>query len=727
MSDQITGTTIADRYRITGFLRAGRMGDQYVARRLEDGSRVAVKLLDETLFDNPEAVKRFEREARITRSIDHPGSMVVLDMGRIARGPYLVTEYVEGELLSDAIAEQGSLEPVRAARIVGRIALALEAAHNAGIIHRDLASSNVLLATQGPHRDIVKVTDFGLSHLTRGKDDEEELTAVGVRIGVPSYMAPEYIEEFLLDHRADIYGLGVMLFEMLTGELPFVGSPFEVMEMHIHAERPRPSARVPGVPGWLDDLVIQMMEVDPDRRVQSAHEVITLIELALKESLDAPRYVASTAEPAPPRAPAVVRDEHAIEELVRQHLIGVERGSGAASSPSRQLVVARVARSSIASHIGVMPGWRLHLPDEDAGTGLLDPSLPAEVSERRYVFSPPGEGEALVVRTTGLDLGMQLLRSPENVAENFDPAHPDADALLDLWRQARWSMLHQLSLRAITGARDVSALLTSDGLAAYLQSDEPRNLDQPAVVLLGAALYEEGRRAEGLRWTRRFTKRHAADWPDGAMRDVYSAIADLYEGLEQMQTGHRDKAISSFERAARTGRLSRGVARTQELTRAPLDLAPMEGRRMSDLALGQRISDGANVQLAALLDGLHAPQLLTLCVLGTVRGNLEYDAFVHRYVRFARHLGDRFSRLVVVTPTRDRDAAHPEHYRGEEGALALGVDLQIVHDDTASVSQALEPSTSPSCYVITAEGVCVHEGAFTSCDAWDALSMAGSA
>ena len=250
MSDTITGTMVADRYRITGYLRSGRMGDIYVARRLEDGRRVSIKLLDQALFYNPEAVKRFARESKIARTIEHPASMKVLDVGRDEVGPYMVMEYVEGDFLSDIISEKGALEPIRAARITGRIALALEAAHGAGVIHRDLASANVLVAAQGDQSDIVKVTDFGLSQLTGlgGGDDEEELTAVGVRIGTPSYMAPEYIEDFELDHRADIYGLGVMLYEMLTGQLPFDGRPYAVMEQHVHAARPQPSAKVEASP-----------------------------------------------------------------------------------------------------------------------------------------------------------------------------------------------------------------------------------------------------------------------------------------------------------------------------------------------------------------------------------------------------------------------------------------------------------------------------------------------
>jgi serine/threonine protein kinase len=276
MSDNITGSVIAERYRVTGFLRSGRMGDIYVARRVEDDRKVAVKVLDPGLFDNDEAVKRFEREAKVTRTIDHPCSTRVLDYGRAEQGPYLVMEYVEGELLSDVIDEHGALAPERAARIAAQIALALQAAHAKGVIHRDLAPSNVLIAQQEGRKDLVKVTDFGLALLTHEDDEAEStnLTAVGVRIGTPTYMAPEYIEEYELDARADIYGLGVMLFEMLTGKLPFSASDAATFFVK-HLKEPPPSLRGvdPSLPVALDRLCLELMAKSPAERPVDAHRV----------------------------------------------------------------------------------------------------------------------------------------------------------------------------------------------------------------------------------------------------------------------------------------------------------------------------------------------------------------------------------------------------------------------------------------------------------------------
>ena len=388
MSDTITGSTIADRYRVTGLLRSGRMGDIYVARRIPDGARVSVKLLDPALFDHDEAVKRFERESKVTRRLDHPCSMRVLDFGRSSHGPYLVMEFVEGETLSDLLVD-GPLEAERAARVVGLIALALQAAHDMGIVHRDLAPANVLV-TQQDGMDVVKVTDFGLSMLTDASDDKTEgnLTAVGVRIGTPTYMAPEYIEEYELDHRADIYGLGVMLYEMVVGEPPYSGRPYKIMDAHVNAEIPKPSAKVPGTPGWIDDLVVRLMAKAPEDRPDSAVEVMRAVEAGLGRSVQVVDYArASTrAEPKRTPTPAVPADtsDPILTRFIEQTTGEVTRASVGSPDRTRCYVVADVAPTSIAGELGVKPGWLVELVGESGGLLAADPHARA-VESRSYL------------------------------------------------------------------------------------------------------------------------------------------------------------------------------------------------------------------------------------------------------------------------------------------------------------------------------------------------------
>ncbi|MBX2797531.1 MAG: serine/threonine protein kinase [Myxococcales bacterium] len=668
------------------------MGDTYVARRIEDGRRVSVKLLDPTLFYNQEAVKRFARESRVTRTIDHPASMKVLDVGREEIGPYLVLEYVDGDFLSEVLAEGGPLEAERAARITARIATALEAAHAVGVIHRDLASSNVLLATQDDKRDIVKVTDFGLSLLKGmgGGDDDEELTAVGVRIGTPSYMAPEYIHDYAIDQRADIYGLGVMLYEMLTGELPYVGQPYSVMEQHVSADIPRPSAKADNVPTWLDDLVVHMMAKVPEERVQSAREVITLVELGLQQAVDVQRWVSGTEEPPLPRE-ITEEQPDPLAPFIEQNLLGAEKSSEEPPGPDRLFVVARVARTSVAATIGVRPGWRVHVPKEDTGQGLLDAQLKPMASERSYVFFPPGGLPPLAARTTGLDLGMQLLRSAENVVDNFDPSQPDADALLDLWRQARWTELESLAQSSLKAGA----------------------LNHPALLLLGAAQYERDRRGEGLRWVNEFRTRYTTSWPA-----VFGAIADLYLALDAIEHGRTADASELLQQAARTGWLQRAVARFQELNRAPLHLAPYVGRPIPDYAIEDRAT-GTLVRSMEVVDTMRSPQLLTVCVTGGRSSAHDDRALLERYDRFARRFDRYLSELHVVTSTARPDAppSQPPSVPPIEG-------MRRLYDENASVVRALQPGALPTAYVFDHTGQCVHQGLLTSCDLWDALARA---
>ena len=724
MPDTITGSTIADRYKITGFLRSGRMGDIYVARRLDDGRRITVKLLDPQLFSNEEAVKRFAREARVTQTIDHPASMAVLDLGEGPSGPYLVMEYVDGEPLADVLAEEGPLAPDRAARITARIAMALAAAHDQGVIHRDLAPTNVMLADQGSHRDIVKVADFGLALLTgMDPDDDEQLTAVGVRIGTPTYMAPEYIRDFELDSRADIYGLGVMLYEMLTGRPPYEGRPYKVMDQHVHEPIPRPSAAAPDVPGWLDDLVVAMMAKEPEARVQSATEVVRLVELGLSETLEALTYRSTTGAPAMPRAVAAASPPpDPLAPMIRSHILEVAPLTDPRPATDRMFVVGRVASPSVAAALGVVPGWRIWLPDSDAGSGLLDPDLPPADS-RRYAVFPAGGQAPFVATTTAIPAGMQLLRSPQNIVANYDPLAPSGPALLDLWQQGRYAQLEHLTLLTLTG-RGQDETAPNGTLAQILTAQGPRPLDPEALVLYGAALYETERRTEGMRWMSEYATRHA-----GGSSAVYTAIPHLYRGLEALRQGRAEAAADLFLKAYWLGWLPRAESRYLEIRGASPPLTWV-GRAFPDYDLAE-IPSGEQVNLSTVCSALPPGRFVAACVMGSHRANLDYDAVVRRFTRFHLGLGDRSPvglaelHVVTVEPSRVRD--HPEYHAAEDQARAAGLPIRVLQDPRAVVHRAVRPSTLPTVFLIDPKGICVHQGTLRSWELWNALAASTSA
>lgn len=725
MSESITGSVVADRYRVTGFLRSGRMGDIYVARRLDDDRKVSIKVLDPGLFDNEEAVKRFERETRVTRTIDHPCSMRVLDYGRSASGPFLVMEHVEGELLSDLIDEKGALEPERAARIAARIAMALGAAHDAGVIHRDLAPSNVLVARQGGRDDLVKVTDFGLSLLTHEGEDEAEntnLTAVGVRIGTPTYMAPEYIEEYELDHRADLYGLGVMLFEMLTGSPPFTGRPYKVMEAHVSAPMPAPSSKRPGVPPWLDALVLSLTEKDPKKRPQKAQEVVQRIEAGLGATVEVVEYVAPTAEPAPVRAaaPAAPAADPILSHFVQTNLQRVERAQAHPPAPSRCFVVDRVSEASIAGQLGVRPGWRVHLPEEDEGDGLLEPRLHRRaVRERTWHFYPPDRAERVALTATGVPVGVELVRSPENVVAAYDPLLPEADALLDLWKQGRWEELGKLSFRTVTQQKGAAGLLATGLFARFLGSDKPKLLDHPALLFLGAAEIEQGRFAEGVRHVTEFKAKYAQKWPA-----VYHAIACYSLAKDKLRTGAKDLAADLLSQSLALRPLPPAVALATELHGEPPAIAPWVGRTFSDYSMDATDGRGS-AKLSETLSRMDASQLHAICLMGGYRGNPDYDDFMHRWASYAAWFGEFLAGLHVVTTATEREADKPEHYAGEDFVRAAGLELMVLHDYRAFVQRAIKPPNIPTLYLVDRAGTCVHEGWLSPCDLWDALALAG--
>ncbi|MEZ4235665.1 MAG: serine/threonine-protein kinase [Myxococcota bacterium] len=275
--DGMVGGVLNGRYKLTAHLRPGQFGDFWRGVRLTDGAPVAIKLLKPELFENPTAMARFSRETRLLASFSHPNLLRVLEYGRTSTGaPWVVTEPHDGRLLSDAVAEL-NLTIGDVCNIGAQIALVLAATHARGIIHRGLDPEAILLVRNAQGREVVKLQDFGLAHLARTRgpaSTDPALTKVGERLGRYEYMAPEYIEEQVLDARTDLYVLGVILFEMLAGQPPFVGAPLMVLMKHVSDDPWAPSDLAEqDVPKWMDDLILSMLAKDARDRPQDAASV----------------------------------------------------------------------------------------------------------------------------------------------------------------------------------------------------------------------------------------------------------------------------------------------------------------------------------------------------------------------------------------------------------------------------------------------------------------------
>ena len=293
-------------YRVTELIGEGGMGVVYLAEHPGIGRRAAVKILRPGLTDNPELARRFFNEARAANAIRHPGITEVFDCGTLPSGTsYIVMELLEGENLAARLRDRGPLPEADARRIAAQTASALAAAHAAGIVHRDLKPDNLYLVPddRDATAEMVKVLDFGIAKLGQnGSNVNSVRTRTGSVMGTPSYMSPEQCRGTReIDHRTDIYALGVILYEMLCGRPPFVSEGFGEM-VHLHISQPPPPPRTinPSIPEDLERLILWCLAKEPDERMQTMADVHAALT---GRPTPAARPTAKTARPQTP-APA---------------------------------------------------------------------------------------------------------------------------------------------------------------------------------------------------------------------------------------------------------------------------------------------------------------------------------------------------------------------------------------------------------------------------------------
>ena len=293
---------LGGRYRMEAPLAAGGMGDVWAARDLLLDRAVAVKVLGRALADDARAAERLRREARAAGRLEHPNIARVLDLGEHDGRPYLVMELLEGESLAARIDRTGPLPPDEAARIVAAVADALEAAHQAGVVHRDVKPGNVFLTAAGE----VKVLDFGIASAAG-----DTTITTGALIGTAAYLAPERALGHRATPAADIYALGVILYELLAGHRPFTAdSDVELAIAHVNADPPPLTEAAPAAPPSLAAACHQALAKDPRARPGSAAEFARLVRSSNAErrtTLPLPAPGPPTIRPLPPPAPAVRR------------------------------------------------------------------------------------------------------------------------------------------------------------------------------------------------------------------------------------------------------------------------------------------------------------------------------------------------------------------------------------------------------------------------------------
>ncbi|CDM66974.1 serine/threonine-protein kinase [Pyrinomonas methylaliphatogenes] len=277
--DELIGRVLGGKYRIEERIGEGGMGKIYRATHVLMDKTVAVKVLSPQLAADRNVVARFTREARIASRISHPHAIAVTDFGEDAGRVFLAMEYLPGRTLKELIEEEGPLPIDRVVEIARQIASALDAAHAQGVIHRDLKSANVMLTEVEGKEDWVKVLDFGIAKITEAMDPD--LTAPHLVVGTPHYMSPEQCAHASVDARSDVYSLGVIIYEMLTGHVPFMAdSAAEVLHKQMHEPPPSVREERPALPLAIDRVVARALAKRPEERFQSAGELAEALALA---------------------------------------------------------------------------------------------------------------------------------------------------------------------------------------------------------------------------------------------------------------------------------------------------------------------------------------------------------------------------------------------------------------------------------------------------------------
>ena len=468
-------------YEIKAQIGEAGMGTVYLGEYPLIGKRVAIKVLLEELVAKQDVVARFFNEAKAVNDIGHLNIVDVVDFGKTTgdRGEevvYFIMEFLDGEALSSRIRRAG-LPFKDTQHIIGQCCSALAASHAKGIVHRDLKPENVFLVGRGNDKNFVKILDFGIAKLTGDSGTSSHKTRTGLVIGTPTYMSPEQCEgKGQIDHRSDVYSLGIMMYELLTGAVPFPGEGFgEVLVAHLTKPAPLPTSVNPNLPPALESIVLHAIEKDRNRRFQDMQEFLKAVEdpeahHASWQGLPAyssPMAAASAptmqameavrpgmvAPASPGGAPRPTTLEGAAAEVT---LPPTRRPRSASRTPMIAIGAAVLALAGVGGYLG------LSSSNKQVDNATATTTTPSPISEAPKT-TLPAESDEVSVTVTSDPPGAKVYRADKSDAE---------------------SQLTPITFKMHRGAAPFDVQLRLDG---YKSETRTITSDQPAKLLVSLA------------------------------------------------------------------------------------------------------------------------------------------------------------------------------------------------------------------------------------------------
>jgi len=535
VTDSLVGQTLDSRYQVEARIGRGGMGDVYLARHLLLGSKVALKVLAGERAGDPNAARRFVREARSAFRVDHPHCVRVIDLGSSGIALYIAMEYLDGRTVGEELGADGPIASARVAHIGAQVAAALAHAHGLGLVHRDLKPENIMLVRRGGDPDFVKVLDFGLARIF---DEQAELagTAIsmspltrdGLVFGTPEYMSPEQACGSGVGPQSDVYGLGAVLYHMATGAIPFEGPTFtDILSRHVRDAPVPPSRRSPQLaiaPG-LDRLILDCLEKSPERRPPGALALGQRLA-ALAASLGHAPERASTDTSASETAELVTgRVEAAARAAETLDLHPVARAQAGAEAPHQAIarrprrrartvalaiggvaLGAAIALGALYGGASTEPGAR----SSEASSGESPARAVAPAPEPETDPEPASSGQeahpagAAGDPAVGDPVAGDPVAGPRADGDGQAGASSAADPN-DGHRSARQSRVEK-HLRAAEAARRAGNLLLQLAEADQARQLDPQN--RRAALLMGEALVKSGDRARGCPLLRRSARHY---------------------------------------------------------------------------------------------------------------------------------------------------------------------------------------------------------------------------